>query len=257
MLPSANVPTAEKYTSACKEITALAGLIANEIGGEASTNTDELPVTPAKVALTSAAPGDRAVISPAALTFAMSEADDDQLTTLLITWVLPSLKVPMAVQERVVAGASTEAAGVIEIELRVAELTFNAVELEVPSKVAKIFVVPGATAMKSLPDRTFATLGFVDNQVASRVIICVLLSLNKPSAANANLVPSAMLGAAGVTEMETIVAFVMSNETVAPIDPSMAVIRVVPGVRPRARPLLSIVATSASVEVHLTCLVTL
>ena len=85
----------------------------------------------------------------------------------------------------------------------------------------------------------------------------VVLSLNKPVATKDNLVPVAMVRPAGVTAMDTIVAFVTSSVVDALIEPSAAVMVVVPGLRALAKPLLPIIATMVSDEAQATFPVTL
>lgn len=58
---------------------------------------------------------------------------------------------------------------------------------------------------------------------------------------------------AGVTVMDTTVAFVTSSVVEPLMESSAAVMVVVPGVRALARPLLPIVATAVLEEVHETC----
>jgi len=82
---------------------------------------------------------------------------------------------------------------------------------------------------------------------------CLVLSLNKPIAAKANLVPAAIVRLEGVTVMDTIVAFVTSSVVEPLMEPSVAVMVVVPGVRALARPLMPILATAVLEEVHETC----
>lgn len=57
----------------------------------------------------------------------------------------------MATQLTDVVGASTSVAGVTEIEVSVAELTFSCAEPEIPSKVAEMLAVPGPTAVAVFP----------------------------------------------------------------------------------------------------------
>lgn len=78
----------------------------------------------------------------------------------------------------------------------------------------------------------------------------MLLSLNKPTALKGNLVPGSMVRPDGRTEMDTSVALVTSNEAEALMEPTVAVMVVVPGARPLARPPLAIVATPVLDEVH-------
>jgi hypothetical protein len=61
----------------------------------------------------------------------------------------------------------------------------------------------------------------------------------------------------GVTEMDTIVAFVTVSVVEALMEPRVAVIVVVPGLRAFAKPLLPILATVVSDEVQATFPLTL
>lgn len=78
----------------------------------------------------------------------------------------------------------------------------------------------------------------------------MVLSLNKPIAAKGNLVPGAMVSPDGLTDMDTIVAFVTSSVVEAVMEPDVAVMVVVPGVRALARPLAAIWATAVLDEVQ-------
>jgi len=70
---------------------------------------------------------------------------------------------------------------------------------------------------------------------------------------NANLVVGAMVRPEGVTFMDTIVTFFTSSVVKPLMEPSVAVMVVVPGVRAWARPLRPIVATAVLEELHETC----
>lgn len=72
-----------------------------------------------------------------------------------------------------------------------------------------------------------------------------------------NVVTGAIVRSDGLTEMETIVAFVTLRVAEARIEPSVAVMVVVPGVKALARPLLAVFATAVLDEVQETCRVTL
>ena len=129
-----------------------------------------------------------------------------------MTWVLPSLNVPVATQTTELASASTAVAGVTEIEESVAELTFSGDEPETASKVAEMLAVPGPTAVAVLlPALRVATAGLSELHVESLVMTCLVLSLNKPVATKDNLVLGAIVRPEGVTEMDTIVAFVTTS----------------------------------------------
>ena len=93
--------------------------------GNRRPSTSQLALTEPSCALIVAFPGDSAVTMPPPVTLAMSGPDDVQVTTPVITWVVPSLKVPVATALMDVVGASTAVDGVTEIEESVTELTFS------------------------------------------------------------------------------------------------------------------------------------
>src|ERR1035441_3070184 len=79
----------------------------------------------------------------------------------------------------------------------------------------------------------------------------VLESLNVPVAVKGNLVARGMVRPAGETAIATTVALVTSSVATAPTDPTVAPMVVLPGARPRAKPLpLPIFATAVLDEVH-------
>lgn len=82
-------------------------------------------------------------------------------------------------------------------------------------------------------------------------------SLKKPIAVKDNLVPGAIVRPDGLMESDTSVAFVTLSVVEALMEPSDAVIVVVPGARALARPLLAIPATPVLDEVQETIPVTL
>ena len=67
-----------------------------------------------------------------------------------------------------------------------------------------------------------------------------------------NSVPGAMVSPDGLTERDTIVALVTSSVAEAVMEPDVAVMVVVPGARPLARPPSAIVATVVLEEVQVT-----
>lgn len=122
--------------------------------------------------------------------------------------------------------------------------------------VAVMVVVP-ALALEATPFAPMvATVGAEEVQVTEPLMICVVLSLKVPVAVNGSDWPSKRLGSAGVTVMDTSVAF----ETVRLAEPrtglSTAPIRVLPDATAVAKPRLGeeslMVATDKSEEVHTT-----
>lgn len=236
---------------------AVGGETCIEVSGEPSTTMAEFALSVPSCAVMVAFPPDSAVTKPPAVTLATLGADEVQVTMLVITCVLPSLYVPVATQFTEVVGASTALAGVTEMEVSVAELTFSGALPETPLKVAEILAVPGPIAVALPPAATVVTAGLSEAQVESLVMTCLVRSLKTPVAAKANLVPGAMVRPEGVTEMDTIVALETLSVVEPLIESSVAVMVVDPGVRPFARPPRAIVATAVLDEVHDTCPVTL
>lgn len=236
---------------------AVGGEICIDVSGEPSTTMAKFALSEPSCAVTVAFPADSAVTLPAPLTLATLDADDVQVTILVITSVVPSLNVPVATQFTKVVGASTALAGVTEIEVSVAELTFNGALPETPVKVAEMLAVPGPIAVAVPAAPTVATAGLSEAQVLSLVMTCLVPSLKTPVAVKVNLVSGGMVRPAGVTVMDTIVALETSSVAEPLIEFSDAVMVVVPGVKAFARPPAAIVATAVLDELQDTCAVTL
>ena len=193
VLPSANVPIAPNCARVCCATVALAGVICTDVSGDDSTTRAAVPLTEPCCAVMVAVPADWPVTWPELLMLATLLAEELHVTALVMVWVLPSLNVPVAVYPCVDAGASTAAAGLTAIEVSVTELTFKGADPVTPLRVALIFAVPGATAVVRPPLPTVAAATLSDAQVTSRVMTCVLESLNDPVAVNDNLVAGAIV----------------------------------------------------------------
>jgi hypothetical protein len=142
------------------------------------------------------------------------------------------------------------------IDTSVAELTFKEAVPVTPLTLALIFAVPDATPVIILTFPTVATAVLSDAQLTSRVILCVLASLNVPVAVNDNLDPGAIVRPVGVTEIDTTWALLTVSVTELLAVPSVAVMVVAPGLRPFATPLLlPIFATPELEELHDACVV--
>src|SRR6266700_3997680 len=108
-----------------------------------------LPETPPKVAVIVVVPAATDVAKPceppALLIVATAAPDELQVTWVVRSCVVLSLKVPVAVNCRVVPFAMLGFVGVTAIEVRVAAVTVSVVLPETPPKVAVIVVIPAAT----------------------------------------------------------------------------------------------------------------
>lgn len=96
--------------------------------------------------------------------------------------MLPSLNVPAALRPMVDAGARAALGGVTEIETSVTELTVICVEAVTPSRAALMLAMPGATEVTTPPEAAVAAEELSEAHVTSRVMVCMLASLNVPVA---------------------------------------------------------------------------
>lgn len=111
-------------------------------------------------------------------------------------------------------------------------------------------VAPVATLVASPCALTVATVPAEDDHNTDCVMSCWLESEKVPVAANCFVVPTAMLGFAGVTAMDTRVAAETTSEAVPLTEPDVAVIVAVPPPTPLARPDGLIVAIDDDDVVH-------
>ncbi len=150
--------------------------------------------------------------------------------------------------------------GVTEMDTSVAPVMVKVVEPNILPDAAVMVVEPVPTDVaRPLEPAVLlivATDAEVELHVTDPVKFCVVLSEKVPVAVYCRVVPRAMLGLVGVTEMDTSVAPVMVKAVVPKIPPDAAVMVVDPVPTDVARPLepavLLIVATDAEVELHVT-----
>src|SRR5207247_367042 len=139
-------------------------------------------------------------------------SEELQATWVVRSCVVLSLKVPVAVNCRVVPFVRVGVAGVTVIVDRVAAVTVSVVLPETPPKVAVIVVVPAATDVAKPfepPALLIVTTAAAEGLQATWVVrTCVVLSLKVPVAVNCWVNPSGRPGSVGVTAIETRVALV-------------------------------------------------
>lgn len=143
-------------------------------------------------------------------------------------------------------------AGVTAIDFNVAEVTVSvAAGLLLLPSVAVIVVDPALRPLvKPEPTPMVATLLLDEVQVVLDVTFCVLPSLKVPVAMNCCVPFLAMEAVAGVTAMDCNVAEVPVNGTAGLTTlPSVAVIWVVPGPWPTARPVCAPMEATEAFEV--------
>ena len=192
------------------------------------------------------------VAIPVTPTLAALGCDELQVAPTVTFWVLPSLKVAVAVNCCVAPTTSVGLRGVIASEVKVACVTVSPVEPVTESKLALMVVLPLAFAV-AVPPFMLATAAFDDFQAARLLRFWLLPSLNVPVAKNTLLVPEAIAALTGLTAIETSVAEVTVKVVEAVKEPFVAVIVVVPGCWLTATlPLM--VATAGFDELQLTLL---
>lgn len=256
VLPSANVPSAVKANPVCAAMLALAGEIWITVNC-GLTRIVLVPVTAPNCAEIVAFPGPTAPTLPVLSTAATAGFEELQVTSFVMTCVVPSLRVAVAVQSTKLFGASSAVAGVTEIDDTVAVVTSSGVELVTPLKVAEMLAVPGLTAVAmSVLLSIVATAVLSELNVTSFVMFWTLLSLNRPDAVKSSVVPTAIVCDGGMTVIDTIVAFVILSVVEAAMDPRVAVMVELPADSPFESPVLRIWATAVLDDAQVTCRVT-
>jgi hypothetical protein len=118
-----------------------------------------------------------AVARPELSIVATAVFDDVQVTELVKSVVVPSCRIPIAVNCWVEPEEIDGLVGVIEMDARFAVTTLTVVEPLIPSKVALMVADPEATPVTSPAELTVAIAMSEVDQLAELVIVPVLLSL--------------------------------------------------------------------------------
>jgi hypothetical protein len=255
VVPSEKVPVAVSCWVVPPGTLGLAGVIAMEDRVAEVTVRVALPETVPEVAVMVVVPAVRAAARPLLLTTATVVLEELQVTCVVISWVVPSEDVAVAVNCWVVATDMTGLAGVKDMEDWLAEVTVRVVLPETVPEVAVMVVVPAVRAVARPLLLTVATKGLDELQVTCVVISWIVPSEKVPVAVNCWVVPPGTLGSAGVIVMEDRVAEVTVRVVLFETAPEVAVMVVVPAVRAVARPLLLTTATEVSDELQVTNLV--
>ena len=211
-----------------------------------------LPRIVPEVAVMVAVPATAAVAKPLLLTVATDVLDEVQMTSVVISWVVPSEYKPEAANCWVTPPGMLGLAGVTDMEDRVAEVTVRVACPEVAPEVAVMIAVPAATAVAKPLLLTVATDGLDELQMTCGVISWLVPSEYVPEAVNCGVNPTGMLRSAGVTDMEDRVAWVTVRAVLPETVPEVAVMVAVPAARVVARPLLITVATDVLDELQMT-----
>ncbi len=264
VLLSEKVPVAVNCSVVPRAIRGLVGVTAMDLSVVELTVKILVPDMLPKAAVIVAVPAATDVacpLEPAALLIVATDAADElQVTDVVISCVLLSEKVPVALNCSVVLRAMPGLAGVTVMDASVAELTVRILVPDMLPDAAVIVAVPAATGVicplepAALP--TVATVVADELQVTDAVMSCVLLSEKIPVAVNCSVVPRATRGLVGVTAMDLSVAELTIRVVEPEMLPEVAVMVAVPAATDVACPLepaaLLIVATDAADELQVT-----
>lgn len=195
---SLKVPVAVNVLRAPVGIVGFAGvMITEEMVALLTLKGTEALIDP-KVAVMSTDPGATPFPSPLMdPTLSTVGADDDHVTTWVTSWVLPSLKVPVALNAICVPCGIVPFAGVIAMEFTFAALTVTEVPPVTPPKIAVMFELPTPSPVAS-PLTVIEAIPDADEcHCATFVTSCVLPSEKVPVAVNCWDSPSVRVGLCG------------------------------------------------------------
>jgi hypothetical protein len=139
--------------------------------------------------------------SPVVLTIATGLADDFHVADALRSCMLPSLRVPVAVNCCERPAAIVAVAGETAIETRTGAVTVSTADPVFDPLAAVMEEVPAAFAVARPARAMVATVGLEEFQIAVLVRSCELPSLYFPMAENCWVVPAGIEGFAGVIWM--------------------------------------------------------
>lgn len=216
------------------------------------TVTVVVPLIPEAVAVMVTLPSFLPLTTPVERMEAICGLDDFHVKPLRLLVVLPSLKVPMAVNLSNVCCCILGLAGLMAMLTRSTAATVRPVEPLMEPEVAVMVTLPAATLETSPWLLMVARVGSEELHSTETVMSWVLLSLNVPVAVNCFVVPMAMLELLGVTAIETRVAAVTVSEAVPLTDPEVAVMVTEPMPVLVARPDALTDATLAFDDDHVT-----
>jgi len=231
-----------------------AGVTAIESRVAPVTVNDAVPLTEPEVAVMVAVPVPVLVANPVVSTLATEVAEDDQFTDGS-NCVLPSSKVPVALNCWLVPIAIDCTAGVTEIEIRWAATTVRSdVSVNEPT-FAVIVVEPAATVVASPDPLMEAVAGVEDVQVTPLVKSKLEPSVYVAVAVYCWLMPMARVKPTGVTEMEAMLGAVTARLVDCETPAKLAEMLVVPAATAVTMPLEVMVAVAVADELHETTFV--
>lgn len=167
------------------------------------TESTAVALTPFMLAVIVAVPLLTELASPLAVMVATFTLDDVQVIWLVRYCVVPSLKLPTALNRVDPPRAMLALLGVMVIEVRVALVTVNDAVPTCPANTAVMVAVPGAIPFANplVPPESLMVATDAGDEVHNTELVrfWVLPSANVPTALNCTPVCSATLAFAGVT----------------------------------------------------------
>lgn len=249
---SLNVPVAVNCCVLPFDTVGLAGVIATETSVPLLTVRVVVPFSPDALAVMVALP----VFLPNAVPELRMDAtlgvDDFHDTPAKLLPVLPSLKVPTAVNLTNVRASMRGLLGRMAMPTRVTLVTVRLVVPVTDPSTALMVVLPAATLLTNPALLMLAAAGLDEPHSTEAVTSCELPSLKLAVAVNCLVVLAGMLELAGVTVTELTVAPVTVSAAVPLTEPEAAVIVAVPVPTAVAIPAELMVATVVAEEDHVT-----
>jgi hypothetical protein len=239
-VPSVNVPVAVNCCVVPKGTVDVCGLIAIDTSAAAVTVSTVDALNAPEAAVTVAVPIATLCATPALLIVAVEGVSDVHVAVLVRFCVVPSVKVPVAVNCWLVPFAIDGVAGVTAIDTSAAEVTVSVVDPVSEPEAAVIVAVPSLTLLAN-PCVGAALLivaapGVSELHCTVLVTFCTLPSVYVPVAVNCSVVPSGIVGMAGVTAIEISTAGLMVNVVEPLVVPVVAVTVVLPNASLLATP---------------------
>ena len=142
-----------------------------------------------------------AVAKPLLAMVATLSLDEPQVTASVMSTLVPSSSVPMAVNCLVWSERIEALVGLIAIERKLARVMVTLVEPLMVADVAVTLTVPGATPVTTPASETVATALSSEDQLTEPVMFLVLPSSYVPVPVICLVVPTETDGVAGVTVM--------------------------------------------------------
>jgi hypothetical protein len=256
-VPSEKIPVAVNCLVVPRAMLGLVGVTWIEDSVAEVTVSVVVPDFVPTTAVIAVDPGATAVARPLeTATVAIVGSNELHVTEAVRSWLVPSEKIPVAVNCLVVPRAMRGLVGVTWSEFSVAEVTVSVVLPETVPDVAVMVVEPAVAAVaRPLEPCALLIVAIVaadELQVTDAVISWLVLSEKIPVAMNCLVIPSAMLGLVGATWIDASVDVVTVSVVLPETPPVVAVIVVEPAAMAVASPLeLAVLLTVAVVDEEL------